>query len=133
MAIEKCPDCSNEISSTAKTCPNVGIKLGQLKYQRLRNGCGVILLIIILIAVIEIFYKQMPYDQNKINKEKIIDSLSLGKPEVICNCLSSLKFKKKESGQQTHILIFMARPKYFIIVIMSGIISQQKATIYQIL
>jgi hypothetical protein len=96
MAIEKCPDCSNEISSTAKTCPKCGYQIGAAKsIKGCGIGCGVILLIIILIAVIEIFYKQMPYDQNKINKEKIIDSLSLGKPEVICNCLSSLKFKKK--------------------------------------
>ena len=51
MALEKCPECSAEVSSTAKSCPKCGFDLAK-KRQHAQVGCVVGLIVAVVVVVI---------------------------------------------------------------------------------
>lgn len=84
MPLDKCPDCSNDVSSTAITCPKCGFNLfkERAKKQTQKNvrGCGIGCLslfgIIIIISIVSSFNTDT--DDNVNSKLKaIIDSITV--------------------------------------------------------
>jgi len=68
MALIKCPECGNEISDMAKTCPNCGIKIrkvnnGYVKY--LIIGVLILIVAIIGIALIVNLFNGKPANMDK--------------------------------------------------------------------
>jgi len=46
MALVKCKECGNEVSTTAKTCPKCGAKVGPKHY-----GCGALIVAFIVVVI----------------------------------------------------------------------------------
>lgn len=49
MALINCKDCNNQISSTAKLCPNCGFNQ---KQDNANKGCGILIIIYIIIFIV---------------------------------------------------------------------------------
>lgn len=54
MALTKCKECGNEVSTEAEACPKCGAKL---KHAGNRMGCGFFLLLIIIIGIFGSIFK----------------------------------------------------------------------------
>lgn len=54
MALKKCDECGEEVSTKAEKCPNCGAPVGATANEK-RLGCLVIIFIIILISIIVSF------------------------------------------------------------------------------
>lgn len=56
MALKKCKECGNEISSDAKVCPHCGKK--QPPTKRAKLGCLILLMVILIPLLVVIFQSQ---------------------------------------------------------------------------
>jgi transcriptional regulator with XRE-family HTH domain len=55
MALKPCSECKRPISEDAKACPNCGAPNMAAVYKARRAGCGVILVIVAILAIIVLF------------------------------------------------------------------------------
>lgn len=65
MALIKCKECDNQISDTAKSCPQCGAKLSGI------TGCGTMILVgIVIFVLFAIIAANVPSYDNSVDKAK---------------------------------------------------------------